>query len=288
MRTVPPGTQSSSRRPPRSSMTSRAPGQSAHLGGHRDRAGPGPASQGLADPSLPGPLAQRRPVQHLGELDVGLGRKERRVRLQPGAEGAHRRLVDVVHEHHRVRVAHRQDGRGHPLAVDLQRALVLHRGWAHVDRDPVDAALVVGVQLQVLDPGAGLQVEGAADKATVAQVLADHPDPVAAHLGQGAVGVAVVHEERRVGARGDADQAVRPDTEVAVADGPGQLGRERVVVGQVLHDHEVVAGPVCLDELHAQPFPNSSRARATRSGPGGRVLHRTRGSLRNQASWRRA
>src|SRR5215218_4835021 len=236
----------------------RAAGQAADLGGDRDRAGAGAAGQGLADAPLPGPLADRGPVDHLGELDVGLGREEGRVGLQPRPDGGHRRLVDIVHEHHRVRVAHGQAGGGPRLAVDLDGALALQGGRSHVDGDPVDAAAVVGVQLQALDSGPGLQVEGAGDISAVAQVLADHPDAVAAHLGQGAVGVAVVHEERGLGAGGDADHAVGADPEVAVADRPGQLGSDVIAVGQVLHDHEVVARPVRLDELHA--CLNPSRA----------------------------
>src|SRR4029453_6043531 len=247
----------------------RPAGQAPDLGGHGDRAGAGPAGQRLADAPLPGPLAHGGPVQDLGELDVGPGGGEGRVVLQGGAEGGHRRLVDVVHEHHRVRVAHGQAGGGGTPAVPLPGALIVPGGRAHVDGDLVDVAVVVGVQLQVLDPGAGLQVEGGADVAAVAQVLADDPDPVAAHLGQRAVGVAVVHEERGGGAGGDADQAVRPDAEVAVAHRPDQLGGDPVAVGQVLDDHEVVAGAVPLDELHASTLPVRLQGPGDPLRPGG-------------------
>src|SRR4029453_5631784 len=125
-------------------------------------AGAGAAGQGLADTALPGPLAHGGPVDDLGELDVGLGREEVRVGLQPRPEGGHRGLVDVLDEPHRVRVAHGQAGGGDWFAVDLQDPLVPEGRGPHVDRDLVDAAAVVGVHLQVVDPGAGLQVEGAA------------------------------------------------------------------------------------------------------------------------------
>lgn len=90
------------------------------------------------------------------------------------------------------------------------------------------------------------------------QIPRKDPDPVAAHLGDRTVGVAVVHEPLgpvghgpRLGVRGgpyDVQQPVATDTGAAVAelrDGGGGQG-DRVV--RVRNDHEVVLGPVALEE----------------------------------------
>src|SRR6266498_1624847 len=223
--------------------------------------------------------------------------------LQQRAGGGHRRGIDIIDEHDRVRVAHRKAGGLEDLAARLQRLLerlavaghgqvgAIEAGPAHIDRHLADLAIAVDGQLEVLDPGARLEVEGAPHVITVGEVLADHADTVSTHLGDRSVGIAVVHEERGRRAWGDADHPVRADAEMPVADLAHELGTDLVTVLETLDDHEVVAGPMCLDELHGYPScparsVNARIAHAARSGPGGRVPHRTRGSLRNQASWR--
>jgi hypothetical protein len=82
-------------------------------------------------------------------------------------------------------------------------------------------------------------------------------DPVAAHLGQVAIGVRVVHEEVCVhvgridsSPPDDPDHAVRPDAKVSIADPSDQLGSEPKAVVQVLDHHEIVPRSVVLREQH--------------------------------------
>ena len=116
-----------------------------------------------------------------------------------------------------------------------------------------------------LHTGAGTYLHGLANlklnQALGAQVLHEGAHAVTAHLGDGAVTVAVVHEPHGVGvflekllaaarrgASGSANEAVRADAEVAVAGAGYQLGGEGNFCVLVRQKNEVVTGAVTLGE----------------------------------------
>ena len=172
-----------------------------------------------------------------------------------------------------MRIGHRHAQR-RPLAHPGDRHLRVVSGvaarqtvFAHVDR--VDGA----VERNRLDAAAGCDVHGPAclevDHALDPQVVHEHSQAVAAHLRDGAVGVAVVHEPfrfgkvpgdvGRLGNRGGAHNAyepVRADAEMAVAYRSDGLGRQIERACEVRHKNEVVAGAVCLREGPALELRN--------------------------------
>ena len=92
---------------------------------------------------------------------------------------------------------------------------------------------------------------------SVGDVLRQAPDAIAAHLGDFAVRIVIVHEEVGVSRAHDADESVRADAEVAVAyRGDEHRVRLQCVV-EILEQHEVVPRSVRLHELHPQPFIRS-------------------------------
>src|SRR5690606_19885443 len=152
---------------------------------------------------------------------------------------------------------------------------------AHVDRVPAVVLLA-----HALDAGAR------ADRDVVPAGEAHEPEPlgegredahaVAAHLGDRAVGVAVVHEPDGVrvlgehlarlgdeGRRDEADDAVAPDAPAAVGERAHELGREVELALRVGDEHEVVAGPVALGEAGARPEPRLRRTGAPVSASSG-------------------
>jgi len=102
------------------------------------------------------------------------------------------------------------------------------------------------------------------DEARAVQDVGDDTKAVSAGLGQGAVGVAVVHEEGPVTAADDAQHAVGADTSAAVAPGDDGRGCEVESVIGVEQDDEIVAGAVGFQIRH----------RFGRSAGGGDVSHR--------------
>ena len=104
------------------------------------------------------------------------------------------------------------------------------------------------------------------------EVAREHTHSVAAHLRDRAVAVAVVHEPLRLGrhlhglgVRGgphDMQQTVAADARAAVAQG-GDGGRGQVDgVLRVRDDHEVVLGPVPLEEGDPRAHPSIVRGRS--------------------------
>ena len=98
-----------------------------------------------------------------------------------------------------------------------------------------------------------------------AQRVAEHADAVAAHLGDRAIGVVVIHEpvvgihtlrqsvqhpgtDQDAGG-GDTDHPVRADTAVPVGQGLDAFGGQLQVCAWIRDDHEVVAGAVALDDV---------------------------------------
>ncbi len=194
----------------------------------------------------------RPPVDH--ELDVhpvrvGRGRRDRRRDQQiPGVR-------EVVHERHRVRIAHVDVARGPAAPADAHGDLALGEPRPpHADRhvpvlgevDPLHAAPRGDGEVARPDvPGA-------------LEIAREDPYAVAAHLRDRAVRVAVVHEPLGLGShppglgvrRGphDVQQAVPADARAAVAQrGDGGRGQVEGVLG-VRDDHEVVLGAVSLEE----------------------------------------
>ncbi len=190
---------------------------------------------------------------HVDTRRVDLGGAERgRVEQLSG-------VVQAVDERDGVRVPHVDVAGGPGALADRHGDLLLGEdGAAHGDRHV--AALV---EVHPLDAAAGGDGEVAGlDVAGVLEVAGEDADAVAAHLGDGAVAVAVVHEPlglvgqvRRLGVRGgpdDVQHPVRADAGAPVAElrdgGRGQLDG----VVRVRDDHEVVLGAVALEEGEAR------------------------------------
>ena len=123
----------------------------------------------------------------------------------------------------------------------------------------------VAVAADRAHPGAGADGDGFAGvqlgEPLVEEIPREYPDAVAAHLGDAAVGVPVVHEPRRLRVLGEGDgpgvevrgahgpdDAVGADPEPAVADGGDLRGRQLGVALGVAEEHEVVAGALPLGE----------------------------------------
>ena len=107
------------------------------------------------------------------------------------------------------------------------------------------------------------------------QVVRKHPHTIAAHLGDGPVGVAIVHEPvvgtdagrevvehscrlQRAGA-GDPQDPVRADATAPVTQGGDRCGAQVVVDVQVGQHDEVVLRAVSLGELHGFQVTESRR-----------------------------
>ena len=101
------------------------------------------------------------------------------------------------------------------------------------------------------------------------QIAGVHPHTVAAHLGQRAVGVPVVHEPlglarcRRLGARRThhPQHTVAADAAAPVAQRRDERRPSAAAAVGVGQDHEVVAGAVALGEAHAPSSVSDHRAR---------------------------
>ena len=126
---------------------------------------------------------------------------------------------------------------------------------------------------------AGFQAAGA-------QVVREDPNAVAAHLGDRAVGVAVVHvpvagahavgqavehagRQRRAGG-GDAQHPVGAQAATPVAQGGHPGGAQRQPGVEVGQQHEVVLGAVTLGEDHLLRIRAAKPAERRRRGPRGR------------------
>ena len=109
-------------------------------------------------------------------------------------------------------------------------------------------------------------------------------DPVAAHLGHRAIGVAELHRAvGAVAAREKRDQPVGAHAEMAVAQARRDVGARRAPVGSRGHE-EVVAGAVQLGEPDpggAHEVQVARSAGSTSQGLSGAPSHMIRGSRRN-------
>ena len=153
------------------------------------------------------------------------------------------------------------------------------------------------VQDEAPDAAAGLHAElRLVGEPAVVHELADASDAVAAHLGEAAVGVAVVHEEATRRLASARTSRITPSAPTPVRRSQSAatvVGLQRAFVVEVDDHDEVVAGALVLREsqlvghassryvTHARP-PRPSRPARPASN------HRIRGSRRNQAICRRA
>jgi len=176
---------------------------------------------------------------------------------------------------HHVRVAHvdaEARARDRQLLGAHQRLAAVEAPAAEVDLEPGEVALDVAHSRPGADrEGVAVRELGETGLQQVADV---HADAVAAHLGDRAVRVVVVHEplgavvlRERLGAlrqvrRADgADHTVAADPEVPVADRRDLLRSERQATVGVGIEHEVVAGPLTLGEVERRHRPSLSAAR---------------------------
>ena len=276
-------------------------GAAASIGqrGHRSGDGAGAAGAGLPHPTFDDAhvdrtrLRQRRhhlQIHARGEhLRIHLGHSGQ---VQPGQAigvepGQHAREMRVAHVHAHARVAARTQKR---------RRRTQHHRRAHVDGDggPVAGDVVKRHDLAPR-PRAHPQRGHLLGQAGREQMMREDADAVAAHLGDGAVGVAVVHEpvvgadlvgppgmrqrvedprlHQRTGA-GDPQQPVAADARTAIAQGRDQgFGQVEGGVG-IGDDDEIVLRAVALDEGDG-------------SGGGGSGVAGLR-SMRVRAHWRDA
>ncbi|RPK82350.1 hypothetical protein EES45_09210 [Streptomyces sp. ADI97-07] len=215
------------------------------------------------------------------ELDVDAVRVDgRRAERRYGAQVPG--VGQVLDERDGVRIAHAHVA-GVPAAAvhrDGDSAAGEH-GPPHGDRD----VAVLG-EVHPLDPAPGGDGQIAViDETGALQVAGEDAHPVAAHLGDRTVGVAVVHEPlgllghvRRLGVRGgpdDVQQTVAADARPSVAQPCDDGGRQVEGVVRVGNDHEVVLGAVALEEgdLRSAHGPT---VRGRGDSPRNRSAHRDR------------
>ena len=262
---------------------------------------PGAAGAGLADAALVHAQPDVRAVARRrgrDQLDVDAVREQRR-RRPPGCPVRSRasRSASVRQARCGLPIETASPSNTRPPTVAFPCAE--GPGRPHVDpvaavgggADPARAAAGA-------DQHAGL-AGGAVEQPLGDEHVQEQPDPVAAHLGDGAVGVAVVHEPlaparvrrrarpaRRARARADdAQHAVAAEAGPAVAEPADQVGGERsparraVGVGQ---DDEVVLRAVALRKR--QPVASRARSYGRRPAPVDRVEQVGAGRRRTRSS----
>ena len=154
-------------------------------------------------------------------------------------------------------------------------------GPAHADGDRGGVRLVAGPHHD--RPGAGRGLHGEVEvlhPTLPGDGLAEAAQAVATGLGLAPVGVAELEPRRR---RPEPHEAVGADAEVAVAQA-GAPGRRRAVQRSASSSstRKSLPEPVVLGQSHRRQSPSASGGRLP-------VSHQwTRGSRRNQRSWRRA
>ena len=205
-------------------------------------------------------------------------------------------------EQHGMRIAHRQTGGLDDLVGQLDLGVegvgsLPANGYPgrQEDRGPhVDPHATILEDPHPLDAGTGVHLDlGGIDQALFAGEYGQASDPVAAHLAQGPVGIDVVHEQRGTArARGDAQDAVSPDAEMAIAQATHEFPGHAQLVLRVGDHDEVVPDAVIFGESHISRLRPKSRAGRQPLPPqrqaAPRRTTRPRGSARNHDSCRRA
>ena len=224
--------------------------------GDRGRAGSGPRRLRRPHAPLPDENAHAVGPLHLDERHVGPGRKRGMTR-QPRAEPAEPFGVERRRQHHALRVAHRQHHCRHLLAAHVQRLLPQVSRRAH-RRAEGEARGRGRQQLEPPDAGVGRDGElGAGRRRPLARPCArgpargenrpQAPHAVAGDLGVTPVGVGQRHL-RPVRGAPVADQPVGAEAARPVAGGAGQGRRVGARDLPGIHEQEVVAVGVRLDE----------------------------------------
>src|SRR5690349_13613517 len=235
--------------------------------GHGHRAGAGAARPGLPRSTLMDPHLHVVGTPAYDEFDVDAVRES--ICGRPGRLVAQvPRLVQVVDEGDRVRIAHVDVDRGPLVTVGLDHdsGRTGQRRLAHVDGER--AVVVLG---DLLDTGAGADADGlVVDQPGVREVLHEDADAVPAHFRDRTVRIPVVHEPvatvldvRLLVALDHPQYAVGAEAGVAVAEEPHQVRVQVAVEGTVRvgQDDEVVLRAVPL-----QPG-KAAHERSVRGGP---------------------
>ena len=263
--TVPPGKRTSARSPGRARPRSRRRARRTRPC-RRPSSRPSRAPRRGAD----GAVVDRRRTPRSSSRGSG-----RRARSEGRAIGTSTSAGSSLDEQHEVRVAHRDGGRLEGPAVDLERLGEerLAGGTGHRDlrrartrAGPIPTVTgsttpSADVEREVLRAVARTDAELRRRRvAALEHELAEAADPVAAHLGERAVRVAVVHEEvrRRRPPRVTRITPSAPTPECRSQSGGDERLRQRPGVLEVLEHDEVVPGAVVL------PDPELSHRSPTR------------------------
>jgi hypothetical protein len=161
-----------------------------------------------------------------------------------------------LHNHCFVGVGHKQD------RVGYSRINRVHRLWAilqleffvKTQADGLGEAdcYQVALEMSCNQPGFGLKSEIAIQAGLFCHKPRKTPRSVAAHLA--ATAVAVKKSPRPISLSGvrrnQADEAVRSDAAMAVADSHNLVAAELKILGSIIDEHKVIAGTIHLGEFH--------------------------------------
>ena len=235
-----------------------ASGQAAPRRRHPGGAGPGAAGPGDADAALPHPHADLVGRGDLGEFNIGAhGEAGAVFEMRP--EPFYIDRFHVIDEKHRMGIAHADGDGGAQLRiahVDFQavhfalqgNVAPVEAGRPHIDGDQAIAR-------PAAFDGAGRAFDDhAVAPALIHQIPGDAARPVAAGLGEAAVGVADVHAGVSALAGGglDDDDLIATHPGAPIGDGAQAGGVQLDGRGPAVEDHEIVAQSLHLYESYAR------------------------------------
>ena len=217
-------------------------------------AGAGSAGQGGPGTAFPRMDFDGVVVDDLDEVHIGLAR-EGFIRFKFRAQFMEIDGIDILDVSHGVGDAHEQAGDLIGLAVDVdgfvddrtRRAFhgnlgAVGKGFAHVDRDQADFAVVADSDFRFHDARQGFDSKFfLVDDAVVVDVFGKAADAVAAHFRFTAVGIDDAHADVGFIARHDDDDAVGTDARMRGAHLNGQLGKILVSAVLIFQKDEVIA-----------------------------------------------
>ena len=118
----------------------------------------------------------------------------------------------------------------------------VREGFAHIDRDQADFAVIANRDFRLHDACQGFDGEFfLIDDAVVVDIFGKAADAVAAHFRFTAVGIDDAHADVRLFARYDDDDTVRSDTRMRSTHLDGELGKILVRAVFIFQKNEVVA-----------------------------------------------
>ena len=125
------------------------------------------------------------------------------------------------------------------------------RRYAHV-HGHLDHLAVLDFQIQLFDPGTGLDIERCLVRhPVVVDIFCNAADAVAAHQAAGPVGIIHLHREIGDLRRLDQDEAVRSDAEMPVGDQLRQpAGFQRQLFLKAVYIYIVISDPVHFRKFH--------------------------------------